>query len=366
MSESPRRGALLRAASLLTIALAALAAALAQAPPNPAPSAAVGTTIVLPHRVVTGERATLAVLDAAGRLAPGVTVEFTGGEHVTTDVTGRASFVAPAEAGVLLVRLTGRAASASTTVIAPPTDLSNDLEVREYPRVVALSDRLSIDGLGFRGDADENRILLGDQPALVLAASPVSLVALPGPRSMEGATQLVVEVKGRSPGPVPVTLVVLRVIAPDTALKQGDKGTLGVRAFGSDQRLVVEVRNQTPEIIELPRGAVQRITTSGGRVNKADVEIVGLKKGDFSVSVRLVPGVYGLPDMETVRQKLLAARSLATSDWQERLDRVIRRIERDPQDVTRIRDDLEKMLAEKPPAELGRAIEAAWREFLKR
>src|SRR2546422_8498008 len=37
-----------------------------------------------------------------------------------------------------------------------------------------------------RGDADANRILLGDRPALVMAASPTALVVMPGPDAEEG------------------------------------------------------------------------------------------------------------------------------------------------------------------------------------
>ena len=82
-----------------------------------------GTAIVLPQRVVVGQQATLAVLDAAGRLTAGAMVEFSGGERVTTDATGRATFSAPAEPGVLLARLPARGVSASTTVVAPQPEI---------------------------------------------------------------------------------------------------------------------------------------------------------------------------------------------------------------------------------------------------
>jgi hypothetical protein len=43
---------------------------------------------VLPRRIVSGERATLAVLDVNGRLTPGVTVNFLNGDRLTNDATG--------------------------------------------------------------------------------------------------------------------------------------------------------------------------------------------------------------------------------------------------------------------------------------
>jgi hypothetical protein len=100
-----RRCRLVCAAALA--AVAAASAAGAQDSSNPP-----GAAIVLPHKLVSGERATLAVLDAAGHLTKGAVVEFTGGERVTTDATGRAAFTAPATPGVLLARLAGLEVSA--------------------------------------------------------------------------------------------------------------------------------------------------------------------------------------------------------------------------------------------------------------
>ncbi len=336
----------------------------AKRPTKPA-SLPPGATILLATKLVAGQRATLAVLDAAGRLMPGAVVEFTGGERVTSDQTGRAAFTAPAEPGVLLAQLVGRNVNASTTVIAPAPNPPDGVQVLDYPRVISVSDRFVIDGFGFRGDADANRILLGDRPALVMAASPIALVVMPGPDAEEGPAQLVVEVGGRSPGPVPVTLVSLRVIVPKKELVPGAKSKLVVRVRGTDQRLVIEARNLSPQVVELPKGNVQRVASSGGEANFAEIHMQSLRAGDFSVSVRLVPVAVGLPDVEAARQHLLAARRLATRDWQERLDRLLRRLERDPQDALQLRNELEKMLAEKPEGEFGRMIEAAWRELLK-
>src|SRR5208282_3122519 len=73
-----------------------------------APPASGARILLLPRKVVTGERATLAVLDVNGRLTPGVTVDFSNGDKVTTDTTGRALFVAPLNPGVILASLEGR------------------------------------------------------------------------------------------------------------------------------------------------------------------------------------------------------------------------------------------------------------------
>src|SRR5712692_2234473 len=95
----------------LALGLAVAPAAVAQNTP--------GAAIVLPGKLVAGERATLAVLDAEGRLAPEAEVEFGGGTRLSTDATGRLTFPVPNVPGILRVSLHGQAANASATVLAP-------------------------------------------------------------------------------------------------------------------------------------------------------------------------------------------------------------------------------------------------------
>src|SRR3982074_3467270 len=66
----------------------------------PAPPASAGRVLLLPKRIVSGEAATLAVLDASGRLTPGVTVNFSNGDHLVTNATGRGLCIAPPKPGV--------------------------------------------------------------------------------------------------------------------------------------------------------------------------------------------------------------------------------------------------------------------------
>src|SRR5258708_16665025 len=57
--------------------------------PQQAPPASSARILLLPKRVVSGETATLAVLDVNGRLTPGVPVNFSNGDHLVTNATGR-------------------------------------------------------------------------------------------------------------------------------------------------------------------------------------------------------------------------------------------------------------------------------------
>jgi hypothetical protein len=66
---------------------------------------------------------------------------------------------------------------------------------------------------------------------------------------------------------------------------------------GADERLVVEVRNGSPKIIQLLGGNVQRVTTSGGERNSAEIEMKFLAPGNYAVTARLIPTVSGLPGL---------------------------------------------------------------------
>lgn len=344
--------------------IAALAAALpaAQALPR-ATGETSAAAIILPQKLVAGQPATLAVLTAEGKLAPGVTVEFSGGQRVTTDDSGRASFTAPDEAGVLLAQVPDSAASGSATVIpvVPPARV----ELLQVPRIISLRDRFSVGGYGFSGEADANQVRLGGQTGLVLAASPVNLVILPSPKAALGVTQVVVGVSGAESSTV-TTLVAVEMTSEKPSLGPGQKADLIVRVRGTDQPLELEARNLSRAVVHFLRGDTQRVVTRGGQENSAAIKMEGLSPGDFSFSVRIVPPPAGLPDIGAAREYLLAARKVAPPNKARRVDKLIRRLEQRSQDVAKIRTDLEKMMAQEPQGQFGRLIEAAWEVLLNR
>lgn len=345
-----------RAACFFLLGVAVVSAARAQAPP--------GATIVLPQQLVAAQPATLAVLGPDGRLLPDAVVEFSGGKRVTTDATGRAAFRAPNDPGVMVVHLAGSPTAATATVIAPPSDAPDGVQVTQSPRLVMLGEPFAVRGSGFRGEADANRVYLNEKPAAVLAASPVALVVLPAAATLPGSAQLVIEVAGRSPGPVPIRLVAVELVFEKGRLAAGEKASLGVRVRGSEQPLELEIRNLTPVVVTLKDGDVQRIHTGGGAENSASLEMEGIRAGDFSISARLVPPATGLPDTETARERLLAAREQAPAAWVPRVARLISLLGESPQNALQVRTELEKMMAEMPPGEFGRLLESAWRALL--
>jgi IPT/TIG domain-containing protein len=359
------------AAFFLIVALCAAPAGAQQtSKSHPAP---VPRTVILPSKVVAGAPATLAVLDAQGRLLPNATVELSGGEKVKTNATGRALFKAPTLPGTLVAKISGRGVSASTPVVslegpgaqpASEPDASR-ASVRSYPRILAIRDRFTIEGSGFRGEADSNRIFLADQLCFILASSPSSLVVLPGPRVPIGDVTLRVIVDGRNAGQFPISAALLDFSGPAEAPNAGSVGKLTLRAHGTAQRLIVEIRNASPDVIQLLKGNPERVVTTGGEENIAPVDVKFLTAGNYAVTARLISAESGKPqpDVDSVRKHLLEARGLASGIWSVRIDRLLLKIDSVPLDLAQIRADLKSLLDDRPDASLASLLDSAWREL---
>ena len=259
----------------------------------PAPPAA--RILLLPPRIVSGERATLAVLDVSGRLTPGVTVNFSNGDHLRTDATGRALFVAPLNPGVIFGSIEGRPGRTSSVILAPTEASAPSMEISAAPRVASLTDRFEILGKGFCGDADANRITIANHGALVLASSPLALTVLPPMELEPGPAKVTVSCAKRDAGEFSVVFVELELKADPSPLKRGEHRALTVRVGGTTEKISLEARNLAPDIAELEGGNPVRRLSSGEEGNVAQFEVVGKKNGTFRISIRLV-AVLGRPE----------------------------------------------------------------------
>jgi hypothetical protein len=255
----------------------------------PAPSAA--RILLLPRRIVSGERATLAVLDVKGRLTPGVTVTFSNGDQVKTNATGRAVFVAPLNPGVVFGSIAGRPGRVSTVILTPSEAAASSLEISSAPHFASLTDRFELFGKRFCGDADANQVTVGGQPALVLASSPASLVVLPPSDLDPGPAAVSATCSGRKGREFSVTFVELALKADSSPLKRGEHRTLSVRVQGTIEKITLEARNLAPEIALLSGGNPVQHQSSGGDQNSTQFEVVGQKTGNFLISIRLVPSL---------------------------------------------------------------------------
>ena len=276
---------------LLSAFLLSLIVATTAAGQQAAPAASGARILLLPRRIVSGERATLAVLDVSGRLTPGVTVNFSNGDRITTDATGRALFVAPLNPGVIFGSIVGRAGRVATAVLTPSEAASASIEISSAPRVASLADRFEVFGKGFCGDADGNQVTIAGQPAMVLASSPTVLVVLPPLDSQPSIAAVAVSCAKRQSPPFSVTLVGLELQADSSPLKPGEHRALSVRVRGTVAKIALEARNLAPDIAELSGGNPVRASSGGGVENVAKFEVVGKKNGSFLISIRLVPSL---------------------------------------------------------------------------
>lgn len=253
-----------------------------------APPASGARILLLPRRIVSGERATLAVLDVNGRLTPGVTVNFSNGDRLTTDTTGRALFVAPLNPGVVFASIEGRPGRVPTAVLSPPEGAASSIEVSSAPRAASISDRFELTGHGFCGDADANQVTLGGKAALVLASSPSSLLVLP-PSDLEPGPAAVEVVCAKHSAPTfTITFVALQLEADSSPLAPGEHRVLTVHVRGTTAKVGLEARNLAPDIAELSAGNPVRLSTPGGTENFVQFEITGRKRGSFLISIRLL------------------------------------------------------------------------------
>jgi len=273
----------------------AIAPGVAHSQKAPAPKDA--RTLVLPRRIVSGERATLAVLDSNGRLTPEVTVQFSNGDNLKTDATGRALFVAPLDPGVIFATIDGRPGRTATAVLTAQEAASTSMEISAVPFFALVNDRFEISGRGFCGGADSNQVKIGGQSALILASSPVSLVILPPDELKTGGAAVSVTCAKNMAPPFLITFVELALEADSSPLKPAEHRTLTVRVRGTGAKVAIEGRNVAPDIAELLGGTTVKQTSSGGPNNAANFTLIGHKRGAFSISIRLVSAV-GKPSLK--------------------------------------------------------------------
>ncbi len=255
------------------------------------PAAKNARILLLPRKMVSGDRVTLAVLDVNGRLTPGATIAFSNGDHVTTNATGRGVFVAPLTPGVLYATIQGRPGRLPTIVESSGAEPSAAARILETPRFASLSDRFELQGEGFCGDADKNVVQINGQPAFVLASSSKSITILPPDYLDAGAADVTVSCNRGPAGAARITLLSLALEADRAPMQPGQKRTLTVRISGSSERVTLEARNLAPAVAELDGGNPAKAVSSGGVGNVAVFPLTGKQHGNVLVSIRLLPGV---------------------------------------------------------------------------
>jgi hypothetical protein len=308
-------------------------------------------TIVLPERAIAGQPAMLAVLGADGRLASGLNVEVGSGQ-VTTDETGRAYFTVPSTGQILLAKASG--ASAVALIDAAAAGISRALSA---PEVASLREPFSICGPGFGHDAEAVHVRINQEPALVMAASPECLAVLPSRKTTAGPAKIAIS-STITPGEqwkASTTLVSLDPEMPGANPLPGQKMILKVRVRGSEKRLRVAIENEVPGVLRFPGGDVQEALTSGGPENIATMQAQAIRSGDFSFAAKLLPA----PNEDMARAYLQAALPLAEQPMQKNLNRLMKELERHPQNLDRVRRGIDGMLSNTAAGDFRTVLAAA-------
>jgi hypothetical protein len=256
---------------------------------QPAPAAKNARILLVPRKMISGDRTTLAVLDMNGRLTPGVTIAFSNGDHVTTNATGRGIFVAPLTPGVLYATIQGRPGRVQTLVIAAPAN-AGPPSVVQAPHFASLSDRFELQGHGFCGDADKNTVQVNGETALVMASSSESMTILPPENLQPGPADVTVACNQGAASAARLIFLSLSLQADSSPMQPGQKRTLSVRIEGTRDKVTLEARNLAPEIAELAGGNPAKAVSSGGAENVAGFPLTGKQRGNILVSIRLMPG----------------------------------------------------------------------------
>jgi len=315
------------------------------------PATSQTVTIVLPPKLMAGHPATLAVLGVDGRLAPAVNVELGDGQTITTDRTGRAVFQVPAAGDYLLAKGSG----VETVALVDPAVAQTEPRAVVLPPIVSLNERFWICSAGLRGDADEDSVKINGQPALVLASSPICLVAWPGPNAQPGGAAVSVEAPGVQSSAM-TTLVSLEFSPPNPPLNPGQQGRLVIRALGSSEKIEIVAQNRTPEVLRFTRGDTQEIVTGGGPENLAMVSVEAISSGDFSFSARVRP----TPDLVSAGRYLWAAVPLAPKDLKRKVAELARQLaQQRSRDVRALRTKVQQLAQDTMAGDFQTLLEAA-------
>ena len=89
--------------------------------------------------------------------------------------------------------------------------------------------------------------------------------------------------------PLEVVFVALELQADSSPLAPGEHRSLTVHVRGTAGKVGLEARNLAPDIAELTGGSAVRVSSSGGKENFARFDLVGRKRGNFIISIRLLP-----------------------------------------------------------------------------
>ena len=201
----------------------------------------------------------------------------------------------------------------------------------KVPATIAQRDQFAIWGGPFHGDAREDHVTFGGDPAFVLAASPECLIVAASSRVIPGPAKILVSSPPQQWSADSV-VIGLNFDPLRPALEPGKRSKLVLHAQGTTLPLRVLVENKTPGILQFVHGDAQQLTTAGGEQNAVSIEVMAISTGDFSFNARLLRE----PDVEMARRFFEAAALLAPPSAKGEVKKLAERLKKKPQEAYKV------------------------------
>jgi len=112
---------------------------------------------------------------------------------------------------------------------------------------------------------------------------------LPPPDLEPGRAEIEVSCAKQPASRFSITFLDLSLNADSSPLAPGERRTLTVNVRGTAAKVPLEAHNLSPRVAELGGGNPARASSSGGAENAAHFELIGRERGNFQISVRLLP-----------------------------------------------------------------------------
>lgn len=250
--------------------------------------------LYLPDRAIAGKAITVTVVNSKNQGEADVEVGFNGAT-VATDSSGRAEFLVPDDATpgrTLHVVLAARPEILPAVVdVLQPLLISPEQQtprIDAWPSAVTPGQLFVINGHSFDGAPGHSRVILDDFSELpILAVSPVQVKARipqdmpPGPHNVR------VESGGIQSQKAGFNLVTVEVKPEGKDFTRENSNKVRIRVLGTEDKVSLQVTNETPEFVFILRGNDFHITSPGGTPNDIVLPLERLKRGAFKISAKV-------------------------------------------------------------------------------
>jgi hypothetical protein len=245
-------------------------------------------TLHIPGKAIAGQFLTASVMDANHNGEAAVELSFNGAS-LLTDNHGQAVFLVPEDATPgrsLAIGLAMRPEVKPGMVdIFQPLMVSSSQETPKIDQMSAIASPggpALINGHNFDGLAEHNRVLIDNaHECKILAASAVQMKFMIPDNVQPGVHTITVTANGLKSNSVNFDAVGVEVRGDPREAARDLMTKLIVRITGTDNKVSVHFKNNSPDVIKLVKGNEFALTSPGGVNNSFVLAAQRLKKGTY-------------------------------------------------------------------------------------